>query len=531
MAGGNDPRQAMINMMYLVLTALLALNVSKDVLNSFRLVDDGLKKTIQGFSEKNESTYDNIELSAQENPKKAGKIFETSKEVKSKAEELITLVDGMKTDIIKEVNPEAKTLDDLEDAIDNIDVSATVMVLKKRGEELRGALNEYKDFLKSKIEKDQTALIETIDQTIETEDPKTTSKTGPQTWVTEKFQSVPMIAAITLLTKIQSDIRNIEGDMANYLYSKIDASSFKFNKLEPVVISKSNYVLTGGKYEADIFLAASDTTKAPNVYYKAGYSVRNFNSETFSSQARSFKKLEVGTNGRAKLSLSASKPGIYKWGGVVEFIPSSKVTLRFPFESSYEIAESSVTVSADKMNVFYIGVNNPISISVPGKAASDLRIKTTANVKISSIGNGKYVLRAQGGNKATITVSAKEGTGYKLIGSKPFRVKTLPDPVPTINGKKGGTITRAELMAAGGVIPLLDNFDFDVKFNIVSYEFSFVSQGDILSEKGTDARFTSKMLSFMKRLKPRQKVYFENIKARGPDKITRNIGSVSLKIK
>jgi len=213
--GKETPRQKMIGMMYLVLTALLAMNVSKDVLNAFILVDEGLTKTTHNFFQKNESLYDDFEAAYQLNKTKVQDWKTKSDEVKEKSQAIYDLMQEYKKQIvIKGEGPETEAIHEDEVHLhlvagkDNTNVPAEVMILNKKGAELKEEMIKYKEYLFSLIEDKETnaSLVKSIESSLDTEDPPPTKEGERHSWESENFEHLPLAAVITMLSKMQSDI-------------------------------------------------------------------------------------------------------------------------------------------------------------------------------------------------------------------------------------------------------------------------------------------------------------------------------------
>ena len=244
---------------------------------------------------------------------------------------------------------------------------------------------------------------------------------------------------------MQVDIENAETNVISSLFSQIDASSFKFNKLGARILAKSTYVLVGDKFEAEIFLAAEDTTKQPEIF------VGNT-------------KLTM-RDGKGIYSVPVNQVGTFKWGGLIKFKNPEGNINSYPFQGEYQVGKPSATISPTKMNVLYIGIPNPIRISVPGIASENL-VVTLTNGRIEKSGDDylAYPSKIDATSKSTtIAVSARFGTETRPMGSMDFRVKEVPPPTATIGGKNGGNLKKEELLAENGIFADLKDFDFDLK--------------------------------------------------------------------
>jgi gliding motility-associated protein GldM len=520
--GKETPRQKMIGMMYLVLTALLALNVSKDVLNAFILVDEGLTKTTHNFFQKNQSLYDDFEAAYQLNKTKVADWKAKAEEVKTRSQALYDLMlEDKKAIVIKGEGAETLAIKDGEVVLkdvkgkDNTNVPGEVMILNKKGLELKEQIIKYREYLISLIDDKEAyaSLIASLNSSLFTEDPPPDLKKGQTTWESEHFENLPLAAVITMLSKMQSDIRNSESEIVSYLLGQINAGSFVFNKIDAVVISNSDYVFKGQEYKASVFLAAYDSTKQPTV------------------------QLDNGTdlpveNGKGIYKAVGSSVGTRAWAGTIVLDQGNGTVIRREFKKEYQVAEASAVISPTKMNVFYRGVKNPVSISVSGIPKENLIAEITkGNIKRG--GEDWEVFPASGpeGEIVTVKVSAKVDNKTSFMGSMPFRVKDVPDPVAEVAGRSQGGIGLGELTKASGVKANLKAFDFDLDFVVTEFTVSAVLSGGFTkTEKSESSTFSKAQYDIMSQLRPGQRITLEGIKAVGPDGKIRTLNSIVLKI-
>jgi gliding motility-associated protein GldM len=317
---------------------------------------------------------------------------------------------------------------------------------------------------------------------------------------------VPLVAGMALLSKIQNDVKNAEADVVSYLMKAIDANDFKFDKLSAVVVAPTSYVLAGQPYEAQVFLTASDSKKEPDVFVNGS-------------------KLET-EEGKGIYKAPTGKPGFYKWKGVIKVKkPDGSVEEYETEEVEYQVAEPSVNVSPDKMNVLYIGVENPITVSGAGIPAEKI-IATISDGSLSkSSGAGSYIARVDKQGKANVTVYYEPKPGErKNLGTKEFRVKRIPDPVCKFGGRATGKLARAVMAASSGLIAELENFDFDARFTVKSFTFTItLKSGDAIPYKSSSAYLTQEMKDAIGRIRPGEKIYFDEIVLNEPGGGTRNL--------
>ncbi len=528
------PRQKMINMMYLVLLAMMALNVASEVLDAFRVVDSSLIQTFKSVELKNDQLYASFSKAYAENPLKVKEWKDKSDEVKAKTDTLINRITRIKeqialkargTNINKKegasfdedrsfiVNVEGDTIQIKKD--DELNVPSAFMIRLKNAEKLKQDIIEYKDFLIALLD-ENSPLVETIEQELDTSDPKVKLKEGgdKKTWEIQNFENKPLIAVITLLSKLQIDIQNAETNVLSYLYGQIDAGSFKFNKLGARVIAKSAYVLEGDVYRAEVFLAAEDTTQQPEIF------VNN-------------QQLKI-VDGKGIYEIRANSSGTFKWGGIIKYKTPEGDFNTYPFEEEYQVSKPSVTISPTKMNVFYMGVPNPVSVSVPGVPSENLQV-TMTNGNIEKSGND-FIVRPQrpdiNGRNTRVLVKADFNGEVRDMGSMVFRVKEVPDPIATIAQKNGGILRKEDLLAEQAIFADMVDFDFELNFTVTSFDVSLTGAGGYVNTWPSESNlFTNDQKTQFRNLPPGSIIYIDKIFARGDDGSNRELTPISFKIR
>ncbi len=542
--GKETPRQKMIGMMYLVLMAMLALNVSKDVLDSFVLVDEGLTKTTQNFAQKNNVYYEAFDQAAAENPVKAGPWQNKALEVKQRAEELHQYIQELKIELIKKTDgddAEAIHGDEVHGSLiegkDNQDKPAQIMIGADEGgkaNDLKVAIEEYKDHLLGMVSEENESLLASIESSLNTHDHEAADG-QMHTWQQTHFAHLPLIAVITLMSKMQSDVRNAESETLNYLYSQIDAGSFKFNLIEPVIIPKSNHIIRGNEFEASVFMAAFDTTQEPIVYIGRYDSIVGDDGTVqynmVGNLGTDYDTVPV-TGGKGTYRVKPSSLGEKKWGGIISLKRMDGSFTNKPCTSSDIVAEHALVVSPTEMNVFYQAIDNPVEISVPGYPANSIKA-TINNGRMPGSGT-RYTATPTKAGTARVSVSVTIDGKSRSMGFKDFRVEKVPDPYPSIAGKRTGTIARSAALAEIGLkAEMPEWFKFGgVSYQITSYEFTAVVGGfdKVIAVQG--ANFTSEVRQVIReQMRANSRMYFNDIKAIGPDGSTRTLSTLSVKIR
>ena len=468
----NPKRQMMINMMYLVLTAMLALNVSKQVLKAFELVNSGLDATNTAFTSKNNVTYDAFKKQLDMAEVKVKPFYDKAMIVKNSSADMIAKIEVMKQALLTENGKLTKnediyehpdTKEDIKSASD-LEIGTNFFTGPKEkggehGAELQNMLHGYRATMQGLIDPNdkENNLININDQ-----DPKVTGEadfTGNK-WAHYYFADVPLVADLTMLTKMQNDVRNTESNMIAYLFKKINANDYKFDNLTAIITSPSPIVLQNQEYSAKVFLGAYDSHSNPDVILNG-------------------QKLEV-KDGVAEYKVRASGDGEKKIEGQIIVTAPNGEKKPYKFSSAYQVFTGSAVISADKMNVFYVGLENPVSVSCPGYPPDKIIVSQTGLASWTG-SNGKFIAKPIDNittKTATITVSVKTDKGTQQMGVKEFRVKRMPKPRIYLGTKDGGPISKVELSVQSAVFANLDNFVFEgIKFTVTKFTWTFAPKG------------------------------------------------------
>jgi gliding motility-associated protein GldM len=540
------PRQKMIGMMYLVLMAMLALNVSNEVLNAFDVLDEGLRKTIETLEATNEKVIDDFETQYELNRTKVEPWKIRADMVREKADKIVKFIQDTKIEILKEnrdneaYDKEGNIDTKLIKGKDRTDPPAHVMIgdnNDKAGKVLKEMISDYRNFLINEVVNAENAapIRTSIESSLNTESTtRQESGTEIHDWEREHFEHLPLSGVLTIMTGLQINVRNAESEALKYLYGQIDAGSFKFNQLNATIIPNSNYIIRGNEYKAEVFLAASDTTAFPKVFVTTD--ARPYDSSIVDGVVMysrrpgiKYDSLPVSKgSGRGIYSMPATSLGYKRWGGLIE-LTGPMGTIVKPFKKSYLVAEGGVSVAATKMNVFYLGVDNPVDVSVAGIQPDQIDISVT-NARHVKQGDS-YIIRPIRPGNAFVVVYANIDGQKREMGRKEFRVKTVPSPYAMVNGQKGGYISQGVLLAQLGVVAEMgEDFDFDLKFTITEFTVSAVVQGFVREYTSKSNRFTADQMNLIRNLSRGNSVYIQDIKAVGPDGSTRPLSTINFKL-
>ena len=519
MAGNNiklSPRQKMINLMYIVLTAMLALNVSSDVLNGFRQVEEGLGRTTSTAAVRNDALYQQLADFNEQNPEKGGVWYNESLELREQTSKLYNYIDSLKLLIARKADGKDADSKNIKSQ-DDLEAASYVMLSPsmRHGGRLRESIDNYRTYVSALMP--DSVKKATVEECLSTKVNTRAEQINPIVWETTLFENMPVVAAITILTKMQSDVLYVENLALNTLITNIDASDVRVNKLDAFVIPNSKNIMRGSKYSANIVLAAIDTTQVPNIYIDG-------------------KQLPQSRDGLYEVVCGST--GVFDFTGYLEVPHGDGTMTRHDFSSSYTVVEPSATVSATMMNVMYAGISNPVSISVPGIPNNAVQA-TMTNGTLTRSGDLWEARPTTVGEDAVITVTATIDGRSQTVATTAFRVRRLPDPTPYIpykdaNGQeqhyKGGKpFSKGLLRGATTLGAAIDDGLVNVTFNVTSFELvTFDQMGNAMLEKSEGANFSKRQNDAINRLSRGKRFYISNIKAIGPDGVPRDLSPIEV---
>jgi len=543
--GKETPRQKMIGMMYLILTAMLALNVSKEAVEAFRKVDMSLTKTTANYIKKNDITYAAFDAAAAENPEKAGAWKTKAYEIKGRADELYNYIQDLKVEIITTAegsDSEALLPDNQIDInkvkkIDENNVPSEILVGANqggKGNDLKALIEDYREYLVKTLEGKDASAERSILDILNTDNPQNLEKTGTEDWVTANFQTMPLVAAITMLSKMQVDVRNAETDVLNFLYTQIDAGAFRFNYIVPTVTTNTSYVMQGNEYEAKVFVAATDTTQDLEIFVGPYTTKTNPDGTPLYEPTSQATQLPIDESGRGVYRVRPGSVGEKSWGGVIRMKAPDGSVRTYKFDQKYSVGMPNVVVSPTAMNVLYQGIQNPLDISVPGVGSDKLTVRmTNGDISKGKYKNyrGEYVAQPRTvGQNAQIIVSANIDGKVQSFPPVEFRVRRLPDPEARFANMKEGNVLRSVAAAQQVVTAVLENFEFDLTYTVTGFTVSVNDKGYEITAESNNNRLTDKQKSLISNLRAGQKLIIEKIRAVGPDGRTRDLNPIILKI-
>ena len=503
-----SPRQKMINLMYVVLMAMLALNVSTEVLQGFSLVEESLNRTTANSSQQNATMYDSFEEQMKKNPEKVRQWFEKATTVKQMSDSLYNFAQQLKEAIVREADGKNGDVKNIENK-ENLEAANQIMLAPGtgKGKQLYDAINAYREKILSMVTDEQQKKI--ISSNLSTELPKNAMTMG-KNWQEYMFEDMPVAAAVTLLSKLQSDIRYAEGEVLHTLVSNVDVKDIRVNKLDAFVIPEKTTLYPGEQFMSQIVMAAVDTTMQPEIYIN-GTRVNT-------------------TNGR--YSFTAGGVGEHQFSGYLITRNAAGEELRREFTQKYSVIPTpdGATVAADLMNVLYAGFKNPISVSVPGIPANQVSVSMSGG-SLSSTGNGHFIaVPSAVGKDVTFNISVNDHGKTRSLAPFTFHVRKLPDPTPYMivgdNRFRGGRLAKASLMGASGIKAAIDDGLLDIEFRVTGFEAVFFdNMGNAVPMVGNGSQFSERQKDAFRKLSRNRRFYISRVTAVGPDGIARQLNT------
>jgi gliding motility-associated protein GldM len=499
----------MMGILYLVLLGLIALDVPDSLLDAFKAISDSLsasKTNVQTGIDNTITAFEKTKLKDQ--PERAKPIYNRALEAKKAADDLNTYVESLKTMLVDASGGIEPTTNDYKGRAD-IDVSVDLMVNRKHNAaELHKKIDATREKLLSLLDpKERVGVNLALSATA----PPHRTGFENKTWEQANFgEGMPMAAAMTALTKIQSDTKNAENEVVKKILGEVDVAQVTLDKFNAVAVAPTSYVLVGQPYTAQVFLTAYDSKSSPMVTVD-GNSLPT-------------------EEGKGKYTGNTSSEGVHTWIGTITVKHNDgtpPTTYNTP-PQTYTVARPSAVVSPDKMNVLYIGVPNPVSVSAPGISKNDLKVSMSGG---SLKGSGDhYTVMVSTPGTATIIVSGEVSKGKIMtLGSTLFRVKRIPDPKAQFAGKSGGTTSTANIKGQDMLFAKLDNFEFDAKFNVTRFTLLVIKpRQDPIIIPGTSGELNSAMHAALNTLTSGSTVVFKDIVAVGPDGTQRGLDAIVL---
>jgi len=561
MSGAKEtPRQKMIGMMYLVYTALLAMNVSKDILDAFDTVNEGVQATNITLSQQLNQKYAAFEEQYGLDKEKVGPYWEKAQTLREEANDFINYVEALKWDLVKKVEQKdyaTAVNEGLLATPDTMSYGRKFFNINTSKIKSRDGYNQPTEYmmgnpegpgnggnayeLSERIRRFRGEIIKAVGPEhlnqiglitdsiygpkdyVEQREIKGDLKKLPlegeyygakikyseasdpvqDSWEYHNFHHTVLVADVTLLNKIISEAQSAEMSAVNELMSDIHATDFTFDEIGAKVFAESGYLLSGQTYKAQAMVTAWK-----NSQLTARVKLDGGAEKTYTSDAQGVIPLEwnVGV-------------GSHNYTGVIDMLdPSTNKMEEFPFQGSFVVAPPAVSVSATKMNVVYRGIDNPIAVG--GGVGGEISDTATSGT-LTRTGNGTYNLRPGEANEVTINVSSAGSS----LGSMKFRVKDLPKPEAIIRNVVNGLVSKSALLAANRVEAEMKDFDFDgVKYDVVGYTFRYKTKAGTTKEaKANSGAFTDEIKNAISGSNVGDTFLFTAIQVRGNDGKTKTL--------
>ena len=495
MALPREPRQKMINIMYLVLTAILALNVSNEVIEAFKTVDKSLMSSSTVISSSNDILYKSLaDMKNKAETKVQAAIWQPlAEKAKTYSTEVDSYINDLKQELKKGAGLTIKK-DGTEDfKEDNLDASTRIFETNGKGNALKAKLEDYK--------KKILDLDPKIRARFEANFPISTEgvqgKEGKKDFTTGYFHMTPTVAALTMLSKFQNNVKNVESQVVTYCASQVGAVEVHMDEVGVLVGQSSNYLMPGEELVVTAGVGAYSST------VKSSISVNGQGINLVAGQG----EYKTKVSGAGKHTIQVNGNFTNEQGKLIPISKTIEYVVGVP---------GGAAVMLDKMNVFYIGVPNPITIS-SGSGWDKTTVSMTGGT-ISGTGSNRTVtVSAIGG--ASITVTA-DGKSSKFD----FRVKRIPDPIIKVGPSGGGKMQAVIFRSQQFVRADLENFDFEAKFNVTGATVYFTNPGDRnVKQVSLTSGSLGPAAAYMQTLVPGSTVIFDNIRVVGPDGQPRTI--------
>ncbi len=479
MASGKEtPRQKMINLMYLIFIAMLALNMSKEVLAAFGIMNEKLETSNAKTTESNLAFLSGLETKASENAEKFGPLYKDAQKIKQLSQEYYDYLEGLKSEMMEGVeDPKDYARMDNSDFLDQKLFQGED--LSEGGKEFMKRIIDYRTQVAAIVPEALKGSVTSRFQTGES-DGKVEKKDGTrQDWINYHYEGFPLVASLAKVTSLQADVKATEEDALKSMLQGQLSSEVSMTNYTTLLEQEKSAFYSGERFSGAIVLGRKDATTKPN----------EVNLTLDGRKLSEGKDYEI-KDGQVKLLVSAGAPGDHKIAGNLVFMQDGERT-EVPVSSTFATISkpNAALIAADKMNVVYRGVSNPMSISIPG----------IPNNKVSASAPGlkrregsKYIMNPGKGRTVTITASGKLPDGQTVSSKSEFRIKDIPRPSGSIRGEAGSVKMPRKNLEMSTVGALLEDFDFDLNLAVSGFKFKVPGQPTVsVNGQRLDARAKS----------------------------------------
>lgn len=468
MAGGNlSPRQKMINLMYLIFIAMLALNMSKEVLSAFGLMNEKLTESNEAATQRNETFVASLDQKATDQPEKYEPLKEKAHQIDVLASNFNSYLEDLKGKMVAKLDdPTDYEIMDKGDYLDENFFKGDK--LKPEGEEFLKQIATFRDGVSSLLadQKGMEDVVKDVQKKFSTEDVRNRDNVK-QSWLDYHYKGFPLVASLTKMTQLQADIKTTESEvLSNMLQGTLSSEVSMTNYTTLMETSKSAY-FNGEQFDGEIVLGRKDASTKPSRVEL-----------TLDGRALTENQYTI-EDGKVKLKINAGAAGEHKIEGKLIFAQDGE-EIEVPVNSSFATVPkpNAATISADKMNVVYRGVKNPMTISFAG--VSDNKVVANAQGLTRTRGSS-YVMDATQikGREVTINVTGTLPDGQKVSDNAKFRIKDLPKPTGTVRGEDGVIKMQRNSLDISTVGAKFDDFDFELPLRVTGFKFKVPGQPTI----------------------------------------------------
>lgn len=475
MAGGQSPRQKMINLMYLVFIAMLALNMSKEVLSAFGLLNNKIEKANTETSARNSAFMEGLNTKASDEPAQYAAVYAKAQEIETVSNDLDSYITTLKSAAIKDLeDPTDYEVMDKPDHYNNL--FFTGENYKPEGQEFIDKMNKYRAdmmaILSDTAVAKKVAGVEGLKKSIESN-----FSTAPETnrdgkeieWLKYNYEGFPLIASLTKLTQLQADVKTAKSEVLSKMLSGEQAAALSFSNYSTIMDVEKSAYYSGEVFNGAILLGRTDASTVPQEV-KLTLDGRPLTEDQYTVQG-----------GRVVLNVGAGSPGDHKIEGMLVYGEGGE-KVEVPVKTGFATISkpNAAVIAADKMNVVYRGVVNPMTISIPG--IPDNKV-SASGAGLSKASGSKYNMTPGSGREVTITASGTLPDGQKISTNSLFRIKDIPRPTGAIRGETGdGGAVRMQRqgLEIASVSAKLEDFDFDLNLQVTGFSFKVSGQPTIV---------------------------------------------------
>lgn len=490
-----NPRQRMINLLYIVLMAMLAINVSNDVMDGYHAVDSWLRKSEAVTEDDNRLLLSQLEKQAMLTPRKAAPWLDNGRVLKAKSDSLVDFICSLKALVAKETDSKDDYTEKLENG-ESLSVTENVFLSKKSnmGERLRKRLIGFRNDVSAMA--GDPSLRKIIANFIDVRD-------NPS-WEEEMFYNIPASGALTLLSAIVNNVRLVENTLLGHFAEQIDARDVRMNAFKAFAVTKSQAVVRGDKFTADILLASVDTTTIPEFKVKGDYKV----------------------SGSGHVERFCPSIGQFSLDGSVIVTDKEGNRHESAFSLPYTVIEPRATISADIMNVLYAAYENPISVSVPGWTNDKVRL-SAVGARLVDKGRGHYTVVPDVKCKQVTITASVDMDGKRLVkDTRSFHVRRMPPPTAylTLGNERftGGRVDKGILLSADRLEAAIDDGILDIGYKVKEFVMiAFDGIGNAKALKSNGARFTEEQKKLLSSQSKGKRIFLTDISTVGIDGLRR----------